>query len=209
MSFVTHKLKSGQKNKKKPPPRPPPPNFSKYKRNQPKINIPPIFGPTIIRPSSGKNKAVSGRIQNSESPSPPMPSIPPQAPPKDAEKIDIPYGIALYDYQGTDPRDLSFQTNDVIILLRRINREWLYGKVLDTEGMFPANFIDIQVPLDEDDKTVMALYEFNSQMEGDLKLKPGQVIRVLKKLNDDWYYGESNGQLGQFPVNFVDRIPNV
>lgn len=93
--------------------------------------------------------------------------------------------------------------------MRRINSEWLYGKVLDKEGMFPANFIDIQVPLAEDENTVMALHEFNPQMVGDLSLKPGQLVKVLRKINNDWLYGESNGEMGQFPSNFVDRIPNI
>lgn len=93
--------------------------------------------------------------------------------------------------------------------MQRINNEWLYGKVLDKEGMFPANFIDIQVPLVEDNNTVMVLYEFNPQMAGDLALKPGQLVKVLKKVDKDWLYGDCNGQTGVFPSNFVDRIPDI
>uniref|UniRef100_V5FY66 SH3 domain-containing protein n=1 Tax=Anoplophora glabripennis TaxID=217634 RepID=V5FY66_ANOGL len=179
--------------------------------NVSKVNVPTIFGPTIIRAQVPKIKPSERKQNNSDPPSPvlPMPSVPPPSPPKEASDVDVPFGIALYDYQATDPRDLSFQVNDVVILLRRINSEWLYGKVLDKEGMFPANFIDIQVPLSEDANTVMALYEFNPQMAGDLALKPGQLVKVLRRINNDWLYGECNGQTGQFPSNFVDRIPNI
>ncbi|KAJ8923643.1 hypothetical protein NQ315_010223 [Exocentrus adspersus] len=147
----------------------------------PKVNVPAIFGPTIIRAQAPKIKVSEHKLNDSDPPSPPMPSVPPPSPPKGVTDVDVPYGIALYDYRATDPRDLSFQTNDVIILLRRINNEWLYGRILDREGMFPANFIDIQVPLIEDDNTAMALYEFKPQMPGDLELKPGQLVKVLRK----------------------------
>lgn len=91
--------------------------------------------------------------------------------------------------------------------MRRINDDWLYGKVVDKEGMFPESFIDIQVPLKEDENLVTALYDFPAQMSGDLSLKAGQKIKVLRKISDDWLYGECNGLRGQFPCNFVDRVP--
>lgn len=82
---------------------------------------------------------------------------------------------------------------------------------MNKEGMFPASFIDVQVPLAEngrDNNTVMALYEFSAQMAGDLSLKPGQLVKVISKINEEWLYGESHGKYGQFPSNFVDRMPN-
>lgn len=97
----------------------------------------------------------------------------------------------------------------MVILIRQINSEWLYGRVLDREGMFPANFIEIKVPLQSalQESYVTALYEFRPQQSGDLELKPGQKVRVIRKVSDEWLYGESNGNCGVFPYNFVDKIP--
>nr|CAH7739176.1 unnamed protein product [Callosobruchus chinensis] len=108
-----------------------------------KQNIPSSVGPTIIKPK------VLNTVKTTAANKLPMPDIPPPSPPKDIDDVNIAYGIALYNYQGTEPSDLSFQVNDVIVLIRKINEEWYYGKVLDKEGMFPANFIDVQVPLVE------------------------------------------------------------
>lgn len=88
-------------------------------------------------------------------------------------------------------------------LIRRVNKEWLYGKVYDREGIFPESFIQIKVPLPGENQIVTVLYEFTPQMAGDLPLKPGQKIRVIKEVSDDWLYGECNGLQGQFPKNFV------
>ncbi|XP_056646047.1 SH3 domain-containing protein 19-like [Diorhabda sublineata] len=166
---------------------------------------PSTLGPTIIRSIQKKNMCKES-IKMSP-PSIPMPSIPPPDPPKDIQYDDIPYGIALYDFQSKEPNDLPFQVNDIILLTRKINDDWFYGKTGEREGIFPANFIDVIVPLSENDKTAMALYEFQAQIDGDLSLKPGQLVNVTKKINDDWLYGESNGKFGQFPSNFVDKVP--
>lgn len=102
--------------------------------------------------------------------------------------------------------NLYFQVNDVVILLRRINGEWLYGAVEDREGMFPANFVDVQVPLPEDKDLACVLYDFRPQMPGDLELRTGQMVKVIKEISNDWWYGECNNQRGQFPANYVNRI---
>lgn len=163
-------------------------------------------GPTIIRGQPLKKNR--NKIEVTEAPpfSPPMPCIPPPSPPKEVGEVETPYGIALYDFPATSPEDLPLSTNDVVLLIKRINADWLYGKVLDREGMFPAKFVDIQVPL-PNDNYVTALYDFRPETPDDLQLKAGQIVLVTRKISEDWLYGQSNGQFGQFPSNFVDRIP--
>lgn len=91
----------------------------------------------------------------------------------------------------------------MVHLIRRVNKEWLYGQVCDKEGMFPENFIQIEVPLPEETNLVTALYEFTPEISGDLELKPGQKIKIIREVSKDWLYGESEGKYGQFPRNFV------
>lgn len=37
-------------------------------------------------------------------------------------------------------------------------------------------------------------------------LQEGDTVRILKRINDDWLYGECNGKRGQFPASFVSSI---
>ncbi|XP_066247076.1 uncharacterized protein B0303.7 [Euwallacea similis] len=170
------------------------------------LNVPSILGPTIIRPKV-RQLTIQNDNVSSPSGSPPMPNIPPPSPPKEISDIETSYGIVIHDYPASLPSDLNLQAGDVVILLHRINEDWLYGKVIDKEGMFPESFIDIQVPLKEEENIVTALYDFQAQMPGDLTIKTGQKIRVTKKISDDWLFGKCNGQVGQFPSNFVNRVP--
>ncbi|XP_060516132.1 uncharacterized protein B0303.7 [Cylas formicarius] len=170
------------------------------------LNIPSVFGPTIIRPQTAKK---STKVENAKLPSPtlPMPKIPPPSPPKVDVEVETSYGVALYDYPGSDPSDLTFQEGDIIIIIKRINNEWLYGKNFDKEGMFPENFIEVQVPLKSEENIVTAVYDFKPEMEGDLGFQAGEKIKIIRKISEEWLYGRSENGEGQFPRNFVNRIP--
>lgn len=58
-----------------------------------------------------------------------------------------------------------------------------------------------------DGTMVTALYTFQAETVGDLTIHEGCQVRVTGRLNDEWLFGECNGMSGQFPANFVDRIP--
>ena len=51
---------------------------------------------------------------------------------------------------------------------------------------------------------VTALYDFGGQNQGDLRMKEGDRIKVLKKTEstNDWWEGELNGTKGSFPANY-------
>lgn len=80
------------------------------------------------------------------------------------------------------------------------------------EGMFPANFVDIKVPLKPESSSnevyVTAMYDFVPQQEGDLGFMTGNKIKVIARMNDEWLYGELGMNQGQFPANYVDNVPS-
>ncbi|KAL0276059.1 UNVERIFIED_CONTAM: hypothetical protein PYX00_003722 [Menopon gallinae] len=153
--------------------------------------------------------------------SPPMPTCPPPAPPLEVlqsllesspEVLGVSnekaHGIALYDYEGDHPDDLSFKENDVINLVRRMDKNWFLGELNGREGTVPANYLSVRVPLPDDaDRHVTALYAFRPETWDDLEFQEGAVINVISRIDQDWLYGECNGRTGQFPANFVDRVP--
>ncbi|PVU92801.1 hypothetical protein BB561_003611 [Smittium simulii] len=52
---------------------------------------------------------------------------------------------------------------------------------------------------------VIALYDYNSGVEGDLKFKVNDLIEVLERTesSEDWWTGKLNGEIGVFPSNYV------
>ncbi|KAI9298525.1 hypothetical protein K502DRAFT_230866 [Neoconidiobolus thromboides FSU 785] len=58
---------------------------------------------------------------------------------------EMPYAIALYDYEATEEGELSFLTMDKIEKIEFISEEWWQGTNAQGEaGLFPANYVELQ-----------------------------------------------------------------
>ncbi|NXN13921.1 NCF2 factor, partial [Indicator maculatus] len=49
--------------------------------------------------------------------------------------------IAQYNYEATQPEDLEFQAGDVILVLSKVNEDWLEGQCNGKIGIFPSAFV--------------------------------------------------------------------
>ncbi|XP_018362454.1 PREDICTED: abl interactor 1 isoform X1 [Trachymyrmex cornetzi] len=163
------------------------------------------------------SNAWSNDDEESDSPSPPMPTIPPPALPANylaelssdfKRDSNEPYGIALYDFSATHPNDLALKEGDIVQLVKKVNDDWLEGRIGNRQGIFPLNFIDIKISLAGlSDNMVTALYTFPGENSDDLSFEEGAKITVISRISEDWLYGEYNGRRGQFPVNYINRLP--
>ncbi len=54
-------------------------------------------------------------------------------------------------------------------------------------------------------RTVVALYDYKAEREGDLSFAAGDIIEVVKSTTsaDDWWTGRCKGNQGIFPANYV------
>lgn len=50
---------------------------------------------------------------------------------------------------------------------------------------------------------MIAAFDFEPQEDGELRLRKGDVIRVLDKSDANWWKGECQGRTGMFPVPYV------
>lgn len=137
-----------------------------------------------------------------------------------------PYGRTLSDFRGEFPNELSFKAGELVQLMRHVDDYWLEGEIDGKIGLFPQKCIDVIVDCPEavsqsvshnpdtlqqvilpNDTFGRVLFEFSSTVEGDLNLKEGDTITLLRKLNDNWYEGlTDNGKIGLCPANYVEII---
>ena len=50
---------------------------------------------------------------------------------------------------------------------------------------------------------MVAKYDFMTGKEGELSFETGQTIYVIRKNDDSWWEGVTDGVTGLFPSNFV------
>lgn len=86
------------------------------------------------------------------------------------------YGIALYDFSATHPDDLTLKEGDIVQLVKKVNDDWLEGKIGNRQGIFPLNFVDIKIPLPGlPDNVVTALYAFPGENGDDLSFEVSKI----------------------------------
>lgn len=56
---------------------------------------------------------------------------------------------------------------------------------------------------------VRALYDFEPDEPGELAFRQGDVIRVLDSVYEQWWRGELRHQVGIFPVNYIEAMPDT
>jgi len=94
-----------------------------------------------------------------------------------------PYGVALYDFSATHPDDLALKEGDIVQLVKKINDDWLEGRIGNHQGIFPLSFIDIKIPLPGlPDNVVTALYAFPGENGDDLSF---EVSKIMAKQLDE------------------------
>ncbi|NXS57443.1 NCF2 factor, partial [Brachypteracias leptosomus] len=67
----------------------------------------------------------------------------PEEPPQEAtlEETRPIQVVAQYNYEATQPEDLEFQAGDVILVLSKVNENWLEGQCNGKIGIFPSAFV--------------------------------------------------------------------
>lgn len=59
----------------------------------------------------------------------------------------IVYAEALWDHVTMDDQELGFKAGDVIEVVDATNKEWWWGRIMDSEGWFPASFVRVRQTL--------------------------------------------------------------
>ena len=53
---------------------------------------------------------------------------------------------------------------------------------------------------------VQALYNFEPQEEGELRMRKGDIVTVLEKVDQNWWKGTCEGRSGLFPVPYIKEL---
>ncbi|KAG7168420.1 E3 ubiquitin-protein ligase SH3RF1-like [Homarus americanus] len=85
------------------------------------------------------------------------------------------------------------EQGEIITVLRRVDENWAEGKLGSRIGIFPLSFVDL-----------------NSAAKALMKLSlnytiiKGEIITVLRRVDENWAEGKLGSRIGIFPLSFVD-----
>ncbi|XP_029988917.1 sorbin and SH3 domain-containing protein 2 isoform X2 [Sphaeramia orbicularis] len=53
-----------------------------------------------------------------------------------------------------------------------------------------------------------AIYDFKAQTAKELTFKKGDAVNIIRQIDSNWYEGEHRGQVGIFPISYVEKMPS-
>ncbi|XP_038569042.1 SH3 domain-containing protein 19 isoform X1 [Micropterus salmoides] len=204
------------------PPRPPPAKTGPGR--------PPPFSPQATGRSQSSSWEASPKPQQ-QKPQRKGPVLPPRPNPGhrlyNSYTLQVPHGIASFDYFGSHTGELSFQKNEVLLLLEEIDHNTFECQVGDTRGRVHNSRMKIITPLASVSHMsppqdagpadsggagyglkVKALHDFIPEGQGELALRAGDVVTMVEQVDSEWYKGSCRGSTGFFPINYVKVLSN-
>ncbi|XP_074072537.1 SH3 domain-containing protein 21 [Macrotis lagotis] len=183
-------------------------------------------GPGSSR-SPGPGARLPSRLPRARGPAPPRSPGPGARLPS---RLPAPLAevLALQDYQAQREGELSLGAGDVLRDVRPGSAEgWLRGELAGRRGLFPALLVqEIPESLRGDggprrprsqrrgqpgappaaQRWCKVNFSYIPEQPDELKLQAGEMVQVLREIEDGWWLGKKNGQLGAFPSNFVQEL---
>ncbi|XP_059612596.1 uncharacterized protein LOC132259068 [Phlebotomus argentipes] len=124
---------------------------------------------------------------------------------------------ALFNFQGQSARELSFKKGDIIYIRRQIDKNWYEGEHNAMLGLLPLNYVEI---ISKDgvrcppkpkpaEGQARAKYNFNAQSAIELSLNKGELIKLTRRVDDNWFEGRIANRKGIFPVAYVEVLTDI
>ncbi|XP_019063264.1 SH3 domain-containing protein 21 isoform X2 [Fukomys damarensis] len=136
--------------------------------------------------------------------------------------------LVLARYRAKREDELSLALGDVVRrVCRGPTRGWLRGELGDRCGLFPERLVqeipealrvtgEVRRPRcarrRRDAKSRVPQrwckvnFNYSPEQADELKLQTGEIVEVIKEIEDGWWLGKKSGQLGAFPSNFVELL---
>ncbi|XP_058854009.1 sorbin and SH3 domain-containing protein 2-like isoform X12 [Acipenser ruthenus] len=59
---------------------------------------------------------------------------------------------------------------------------------------------------DREKQQARAIYDFKAQTSKELTFKKGDMVLILRQIDQNWYEGEHHGRVGIFPISYVEKV---
>lgn len=120
---------------------------------------------------------------------------------------------AKYNFTAEKKSELTLKKGDMINLVRQIDQNWTQGQCNGRIGVFPTKyveFLDCSL-LDNHNQNIRemnarALYNFKPQSDIELPLHKGETIKLIRRVDQNWWEGQTGNRQGIFPSSYVKVI---
>ncbi|XP_038661566.1 sorbin and SH3 domain-containing protein 2 [Scyliorhinus canicula] len=62
-------------------------------------------------------------------------------------------------------------------------------------------------PEEKERQPAKAIYDFKAQTAKELPFKKGNIVYIIRQIDQNWFEGEHHGAVGIFPISYVEKLP--
>ncbi|XP_041043026.1 sorbin and SH3 domain-containing protein 1-like isoform X6 [Carcharodon carcharias] len=62
-------------------------------------------------------------------------------------------------------------------------------------------------PEEKERQPAKAIYDFKAQTTKELPFKKGNIVYIIRQIDQNWFEGEHHGAVGIFPISYVEKLP--
>ncbi|KAL7858496.1 hypothetical protein AOLI_G00185980 [Acnodon oligacanthus] len=120
---------------------------------------------------------------------------------------------ALYNYQGNGQGELSMKSGDIVSLRWKADENWCYGEAKGSSGLVPTKMVQALSDQAQPLALCRALYDFDlNRLDPEdrkecLPFLKGDLISVIKRVDENWCEGRVRDRVGIFPLQFTEPNP--
>ncbi|XP_028815615.1 sorbin and SH3 domain-containing protein 2 isoform X15 [Denticeps clupeoides] len=128
---------------------------------------------------------------------------------------------AIYDFKAQTAKELTFKKSDIVYITRQVDSNWYEGELHGRIGIFPISYVEKISPSERQQPArppppaqnreigeAVARYNFNADTNVELSLRKGEMVILLRQVDQNWYEGKipDTNKQGIFPVSYVDVL---
>jgi len=135
-----------------------------------------------------------------------------EEPNSEVEKI---WGQMKFRFEAKSAKELQAEKKDKIQIFYKKDQNWYFAENANgSQGIIPISYVDI-LPLEGTlEPTIIhgsaeAKYDFKGQTKTQLSFQKGNLIELIKKVDQNWYTGKLNNNIGIVAKNYINIIKDV
>lgn len=120
---------------------------------------------------------------------------------------------AKYNFTAEKKNELTLKKGDMINLVGQIDPNWTQGRCNGRIGVFPTKYVELlensmldNCNQDIREMNARALYNFKSQSDIELPLRKGETIKLIRRVDKNWWEGRIGNKQGIFPSSYIKII---
>ncbi|XP_028402163.1 vinexin-like isoform X2 [Dendronephthya gigantea] len=114
---------------------------------------------------------------------------------------------ALYNFSPQSSKEIGFRKGDIVLFYRPIDTNWCEGEAQGQIGLYPISYVEIiEESANQLEGEGKVKYNFKAESPRELNLQKGDIVGIIRQIDNNWFEGVKDEKIGIFPVSYIEVL---